>query len=70
MQCPVCQVEMAEGKLACKQSFFTLNLYPGFDKRNWFFKSSDGSSEKIMSSWRDKAAFRCRDCGLIALPPT
>jgi len=60
---------MLNGVLTNKQSFFSLNLYPSFDKRHWVFKGNDGSKEKIASSWRDKPASRCPKCGLLVLPP-
>jgi len=58
---------MVGGKVRCKQSFFSLNLNPVLDRRNWIFYDDEGSKKLVLSSFGKRKAFRCPDCGLLAV---
>ncbi len=65
--CPECKAPLVEGVLDCKQSFFTFNLNPRLDKRNWIFQSADGTRQKVLTSFEHRQASRCTSCGLLLI---
>ncbi|MGI9014406.1 MAG: hypothetical protein ACR2GY_09175 [Phycisphaerales bacterium] len=68
MKCQTCDIEMIEGTLKSKTSFFSTAAPASYDDQKWYFVDYAGRKKKLEESMHDRSAHRCFSCGLIVIP--